>query len=399
MILVVAGLDPSAGAGIFQDIKVISALGLRAYGVVSAFTVQNEKRVFSVNFREWDVMRREIEVLPTPKVIKIGLSLPAVVKKLREMFPSSRIVWNVILSSSSGFKFLDPETVDKFTEYADYVILNSEEARYLELKENFIVTGGHETGRSVRVRFRGKDFEIPRVSGEFHGTGCAFSSAFSGFLALNYSAEEAILAAMDLVRKILLRSQGDSVETEKLLREWYKHDVLNSLDEILPEFLEIGPLTVPEVGQNISYALPWAQTEFEVGKFPGRIRLKEGKAVAVSSASFKDRSHTARMAIAIMQFHPHMRCTVNVKYKKEYVERAEKKGLRVFRYDRSKEPSEVREKEGESMKWMIEQAISQLKSPPDVIYDEGWWGKEAMIRVFGRDPREVLEKIKLMLEG
>ncbi|KFZ21007.1 Phosphomethylpyrimidine kinase type-1, partial [Thermotoga neapolitana LA10] len=58
----------------------------------------------------------------------------------------------------------------------------------------------------------------------------------------------------------------------------------------------------------------------------------------------------------------------------------------------------IREKEGQSMVWMIERAISELKSPPDLIYNEGWWGKEAMIRVFGRNPKEVLEKIKLMLK-
>ena len=48
---------------------------------------------------------------------------------------------------------------------------------------------------------------------------------------------------------------------------------------------------------------------------------------------------------------------------------------------------------------MVRKAIETLKTAPDIIYDEGWWGKEAMIRVFGRDPKDVLKKIKLMLEG
>ena len=350
-----------------------------------------------MSFRDWEEMRKEVEVLSPPKTIKIGLVLPKVVKRLKEMFPDSIIVWNVVLESSSGFKFQDPEEVKKFTKYADYVVLNSKEARRIGEQENFIITGGHEEGDRIRVKYRDLVFETPRVPGEFHGTGCAFSSAVAGFLALNYPVEEAIRSAMDLLRKILERSSR-VVETEKLLRDWYKYDVLNTLDEILPEFLEIGPFTVPEVGQNISYALPWAQSEFEVGKFPGRIRLKEGKAVAVSCASFKDKSHTARMTVALMRFYPHLRCTTNVKYKKEYVERAKRKGLKVYRYDRSEEPEEVQKKEGQSMVWMVEQAILKLKSPPDIIYDEGWWGKEAMIRVFGRNPKEVLGKIKLMLE-
>ncbi|AIY85691.1 thiamine-phosphate synthase family protein [Thermotoga sp. 2812B] len=397
MVLVVAGFDPSGGAGIIQDVKVLSALGVKTHAVISALTVQNENRVFSVNFRDWEEMRKEIEVLTPPHVIKVGLSAPETVKRLREMFPDSAIVWNVVLESSSGFGFQDPEEVKKFVEYADYVILNSEEAKKLGEYNNFIVTGGHEKGNTVKVRYRDFVFEIPRVPGEFHGTGCAFSSAVSGFLAMNYPVEEAIRSAMELLKKILERSSG-VVETEKLLRDWYRYDTLSTLDEILPEFLAIGHLTVPEVGQNVSYALPWAKNEFEVGKFPGRIRLKEGKAVAVSCASFKDRSHTARMAVTMMRYHPHMRCVVNVRYEREYVERAKKRGLKVFHYDRSKEPKEVQEKEGQSMVWMIEQAIAELKSPPDLIYDEGWWGKEAMIRVFGRNPKEVLEKIKLMVE-
>lgn len=115
--------------GIIQDVKVLSALGVKTHAVISALTVQNENRVFSVNFRDWEEMRKEIEVLTPPRVIKVGLSAPETVKRLREMFPDSAIVWNVVLESSSGFGFQDPEEVKKFVEYADYVILNSEEAK------------------------------------------------------------------------------------------------------------------------------------------------------------------------------------------------------------------------------------------------------------------------------
>ena len=31
--------------------------------------------------------------------------------------------------------------------------------------------------------------------------------------------------------------------------------------------------------------------------------------------------------------------------------------------------------------------------PPDLIYDRGDWGKEPMIRVLGRDPEEVVNKV------
>jgi len=398
MVLVVSGFDPSGGAGVLQDVKVLSLLGVKSNAVISALTVQNTQAVFSVKFREWEEMREEIAVLEPPKVVKVGLARPEVVRRLKETFPNAILVWNVVLKSSSGFSFLDPKEVDGYTDWADYVILNSEEAKSLTVRENFVITGGHEEGEKVRVRHKGFIFEEERVTGEFHGTGCAFSSMVAGFLDYGYPIEEAIRFSMELMKKILERSSGE-VETEKLARDWFKHDVLETLNETLPEYLEISHLTVPEVGQNVSYALPWARTEEEVGKFPGRIRLKEGKGVVVSCASFRDRSHTARMALEMMKHFPHMRCTVNVRYQPEYVERAKARGLKVYRHDRSQEPKEVSETEGESLKWMVRKAIETLKTAPDIIYDEGWWGKEAMIRVFGRDPKDVLKKIKLMLEG
>lgn len=396
MVLVVSGLDPSAGAGLFQDVKVLTTLGVKINGVASSFTVQNERKVFDVSFREIDEIEREINVLEKPKIIKIGLAKPEVVELLRQKFQDAKIVWNVVLESSSEYKFLDEAEVKSHIKYADFVVLNSLEAQKIGDFENFIITGGHDEGTMVRVRYKGKVFTEKRVSGSFHGTGCAFSSALAGFLDYDYPPEEAISAAMKLLKRVLVRSKN-SVETEKLSRDWIRNDVLETLNDVLPEFLEIGYLTVPEVGQNISYALPWAKTEFDVGKFPGRIRLKGNEAVAVSCASFKGKSHTARMTIEMMKYFPYMRCAVNVRYEKKYVENAMKNGLKIFHHDRSREPEKIRKIEGESMKWMIKRAVESLKEPPEIIYDEGWIGKEAMMRVFGRDPWEVLEKIKRII--
>ena len=39
--LSVAGLDPSGGAGLYQDLRVFSALGIRGQGVPTVLTVQN----------------------------------------------------------------------------------------------------------------------------------------------------------------------------------------------------------------------------------------------------------------------------------------------------------------------------------------------------------------------
>ena len=44
-VLICAGLDPSGGAGLIADVRVVSALGCRPVGVVTALTVQNTTAV------------------------------------------------------------------------------------------------------------------------------------------------------------------------------------------------------------------------------------------------------------------------------------------------------------------------------------------------------------------
>jgi hydroxymethylpyrimidine/phosphomethylpyrimidine kinase len=53
----------------------------------------------------------------------------------------------------------------------------------------------------------------------------------------------------------------------------------------------------------------------------------------------------------------------------------------------------VKEKEGSSLEWGVGEVLRRMKKVPDFIYDEGDVGKEPMIRVLGRSPMEVVNKI------
>ncbi|MGC8821232.1 MAG: thiamine-phosphate synthase family protein [Fervidobacterium sp.] len=404
MVLVISGFDPSAGAGMLQDIKSLSLLGITAIGVVSAYTVQNTEKVFLAKFRKWEEIDLELTALPKPNYIKIGLISPEMVKLVREKYPDALIIWNIVLKASSGYEFEQREIVREHLDYADYVVLNNKEAEELGVKpsEKFIITNGHTEGEYIKVTWGANEYFTKRIvtdkGSSFHGTGCAFSSLLTGFLSFKYPVPEAIRSAMEIMTKILERStEIQQVQSEKLAREWMKYDVLSQLENIKPEIEKIGYLTVPEVGQNVSFALPWSEKEEQVAKFPGRIRLKEGRPAFVSDASFKDKSHTARMTIAIKSFFPHIRCVSNVRYSEQYIQNAINKGLKVFKYDRSLEPESVSQEDGSSMQWMIKYAVEKVGQCPDIIYDDGWYGKEAMIRVFGRNPREVIEKIKKII--
>lgn len=83
-VMVISGFDPSAGAGILQDIKSLSLLGISAMGVVSAYTIQNTHKVFLARFRKWEEIDQELSVLPKPEVIKVGLIFPEMIKLIRK---------------------------------------------------------------------------------------------------------------------------------------------------------------------------------------------------------------------------------------------------------------------------------------------------------------------------
>ena len=81
--------------------------------------------------------------------------------------------------------------------------------------------------------------------------------------------------------------------------------------------------------------------------------------------------------------------------------------LTIGSFDRTDEPSELKQLEGSTLEWGTEQVFSKAIAAsqganhthpdeammPEVVYDEGDVGKEPMIRVLGHDPDEVVDKV------
>jgi hydroxymethylpyrimidine/phosphomethylpyrimidine kinase len=70
-----------------------------------------------------------------------------------------------------------------------------------------------------------------------------------------------------------------------------------------------------------------------------------------------------------------------------------RKGFLAGHFDRRLEPKRLKEKEGSSLEWSVGEVLRRMKRIPDFIYDEGDVGKEPMIRVLGKNPMEVVNKI------
>jgi hydroxymethylpyrimidine/phosphomethylpyrimidine kinase len=94
-----------------------------------------------------------------------------------------------------------------------------------------------------------------------------------------------------------------------------------------------------------------------------------------------------------MKFDPEYCSAMNIRYSRETIAQLGRKGFLVGHFDRRLEPKRVKEQEGSSLEWGVGEVLRKMKRVPDFIYDEGHVGKEPMIRVLGRNPMEVVEKI------
>ncbi len=157
---------------------------------------------------------------------------------------------------------------------------------------------------------------------------------------------------------------------------------------------------VPEVSMNLALAAPWPQAVGDVAAFAGRVtRSRDGFVYIPAGPAFGASSHMAKVVLAAASVVPHVACAINVRYGERTLSALSRAGLATAWFDRGDEPREVKEREGSSLEWGTRKALSEHPDPAsvDAVCDPGEAGKEPMIRVLGRDTRDVLAKIELIL--
>lgn len=228
-VLVFAGLDPSGGAGIAADILAIAAQGAHALPVITALTVQDNDRVFEVQAVDAALLLRQAQALTDKMAIaavKIGIpgsaanaaAIAAVIGQLRRVYPGLPVVLDPVLASGHGdvlgvddavralAPLLPVTTVivpngpeaGRLTNVADI----DDQAATLQAQGcgHVLLTGGHGAGSSVVNRWFGaageeQQWQWPRLSGEFHGSGCTLAAAIAARLALGQAMPEALAQA------------------------------------------------------------------------------------------------------------------------------------------------------------------------------------------------------------
>jgi len=242
-VLVVAGSDPSGGAGLQADLKTVQTLGAYGTSVVTALTVQDTQRVYEVvPVDPWLVERQLATILDDvgADAIKIGMlarrdTVELVTRVCAAKARGIPIVLDPVIASSSGHELLEVSghsaLIQRLMPLCALVTPNAPEAELLTgipVREEahlhhaadrlllmgqsaVLITGGHLSGDRVVDLLRTADglerrFEAPRLPDTPHGTGCALSSAIAAGLAHGYTLESAVERAHTFLHEAIARA-------------------------------------------------------------------------------------------------------------------------------------------------------------------------------------------------
>jgi hydroxymethylpyrimidine/phosphomethylpyrimidine kinase len=244
-VLVIAGSDSGAGAGIQADIKTIGALGGYAMTAITALTAQNTRGVQAVMAVPADFVRRQIDSVFDDigaDCIKTGMLQGAAVLETVAEFVTARaghlpLVVDPVLAATDGTRLLDEAALDRLKRLlvprATVLTPNLPEAEILTgmalrdidamtragqalaaLGSRYVlVKGGHLDGAMVRdVLVGGGEtivLESPRLSTRStHGTGCTLASAIAVSLAQGMAVPAAVRRARDYLIAAMRSAPG-----------------------------------------------------------------------------------------------------------------------------------------------------------------------------------------------
>ena len=214
-VLCFSGLDPSGGAGIQADIEALFSAGCHCLPVVTALTVQDTHNVLACHSVPPTLLieqaRAVLEDMPVA-AIKIGLlgssATAEVIHSILRDYPEVPVVLDPILRAGGGFDFsaqelrtamrnlliplctvVTPNTVELrlLTSAAD-----SDEACANALLDmgctHVLLTGTHADSPNVINQLYTRHQpplrqEWPRLSGEYHGSGCTLAASLAAHIA------------------------------------------------------------------------------------------------------------------------------------------------------------------------------------------------------------------------
>lgn len=232
-VLVIAGHDPTGGAGIQADIEAVAAQGVHALSLVTCLTAQDTDNVRRVQPVAPSLLAEQAELLLADcpvAAVKIGLigevsQLPWLVDLLRRL--AVPVVLDPILRAGGGAELVGRSLASGLREQllplTTVLLPNAAEARRLSGSENLdaagaallalgaanvLITGGDEpeaeaVNRWYRPGAAPAEFRWPRLPGRYHGAGCTLASALAARLALGEPLAQALEHAQTYTHRCL----------------------------------------------------------------------------------------------------------------------------------------------------------------------------------------------------
>lgn len=236
-ILVIAGLDPSGGAGIHADIEAIHNLGGLPATLVTGLTVQNSQDVFGFELVDIDLLCRQSEALLEDmdfQAVKIGMTGSPVtisfIAHVLDQLPDIPVVLDPVLAAEAGGSLSEQskgDTVEaalmrELMPRCTLATPNLPEALTLSGEQELeaagralvdkgcpavMVTGTHDSTASVQNHLftltGQRSWDWPRLKGSFHGSGCTLASAITALLARGEPLESALELGQKYVQTAL----------------------------------------------------------------------------------------------------------------------------------------------------------------------------------------------------
>lgn len=227
VVLIVAGNDPSGGAGLAADIQAVTAAGVHPAPVVAAVTVQDSRNVTRVEALEpgfvAEQARAVLQDLPVA-VVKLGLLADAAIGRavagVLDDYPGIPLVIDPVLAASGGAPLAADALLEIYLRElfprAMLVTPNAPESRRLVPAgadagaraaallatgaKYVLIKGADEDTAAVHNHLFGpqafhEEFTWPRLPARYHGSGCTLASAITARLALGLGVRDAVHAA------------------------------------------------------------------------------------------------------------------------------------------------------------------------------------------------------------
>ena len=428
--LTIAGSDSGGGAGIQADLHAFAAAGVHGTSVITCVTAQNTRAVDAIFPLPAEAVRAQLRAVLRDfdvRAAKTGMLYSAdLVRAVADGLERTRfpLVVDPVMVATVGASLERADLAAALARHllprAALVTPNRHEAERLSGRrvrgladaraaaraiaklgpEAVLVKGGHLRGELVDLLYHAGGFTEYRgfrYPDELHGSGCTLAASIAGHLAAGLDLVTAVergRARVALGFALAYRA-GKGVGIVNSHAAVDRLAVLEAVEAGAREAVRLVPLDwAPEVGINLGFAVPGATAREDVAAMEGRIVRVGDRLQPTGPARFGASRHVARIILTAMRFDPRVRSAINLKYKEKNLSRPKKIGFAVGTFERGMQP------EGTStMEWGTEQAIRKLGRVPDVIADRGDVGKEAMVRILGTEPRDVLKKVRRLVRG